>query len=212
MQNQPTPEFDTLRSLVSQTETLHAELSTLTAATQHLEQIKTRMGDCRDEDEARQLLSEMRNAEEAVVIKQIRGKRIAADLETILAGAETARQAAQSEAGAFLRHAPQEVASAIKDLVETCRHESRKPRDPRSLDDVIHTLVPMAVANRLEEYLRSSIRLYCQEADPISRKLEVLQQSVSYLHRLHDGRDELTAETARIVAACAAFRKSYAKH
>ncbi len=212
MQNQPTPEFDTLRSLVSQAETLHAELSTLTAATQQLEQIKTRMGDCRDEDEARQLLSEMRNAEEAVVIKQIRGKRITADLEYVIAGAETARQAAQSEAGAVLHHAPQEVANAIKDLVETCRHESRKPRDPRSLDDVIHTLVPMAVANRLEEYLRSSSRLYCQETDPISRKLEVLQQSVAYLQHLHDGRDELTAETARVVAACAAFRKAYARH
>jgi hypothetical protein len=207
-----TPQFDSFRAFVSHTETLHAELSTLTAATQQLEQIKTRMSDCRDEDEARQLLSEMRNAEEAVVIKQIRGKRITADLESVIASAETARQAAQSEAGAFLRDAPQEVANAIKDLVETCRHEIRKPRDPRSLDEVIHTLVPMAVANRLDECIRSSSRLYCQDNDPIARKLEVLQQSVAYLQRFHDGRDELTAETARIVAACAAFRKAYAKH
>ncbi|RYE44142.1 MAG: hypothetical protein EOP21_07300 [Hyphomicrobiales bacterium] len=190
---------------------MHAELSTLTDATKQLERIKTRIGDCRDEDEARQLLSEMRDAEEAVVIKQIRGKRIAADLESVIADAETARQAAQSEAAAYLRHAPQEVAGAITDMIETCRHESRKPRDPRSLDDVIHTLVPMAVAHRLEEHLRTSIRLYCQETDPTSRKLEVLQQSVSSLLRLHDGRDELAAETARIAAACAAFRKAYAK-
>jgi hypothetical protein len=212
MTTHTTPQFDSFSALVSNAETLHAELSTLTAATQQLEQIKTRMGDCRDEDEARQLLSEMRNAEEAVVIKQIRGKRITADLESVIAGAETARQTAQSEAGAVLRQAPQQVVHAVNELVESCRHESRKPRDPRSLDDVIQTFVPMAVANRLDECIRSSSRLYCQDNDPISRKLEVLQQSVAYLQHFHDGRDELTAETARIVAACAAFRKAYAKH
>lgn len=212
MQNQPTPEFDTLRSLVSQAETLHAELSTLTGATRQLEDIKTRMGDCRDEDEARQLLSEMRNAEEMVVIKQIRGKRITADIETILADAENARQAAQSEAGAVLRHAPLEVVSAIKDLVATCRHESRKPRDPRSLDDVIQTFVPMALIERLDSCLHSAIRLHYQDNEPFSGKLDILKQAVAYLQRVHDGRTELAAESARLVAACAAFRKSYAKH
>jgi hypothetical protein len=206
------PQFESFRALVSHAETLCAELSTLTEASNQLEEIKTRIGACLDEDMARQLLSEMREAEEVVVIKQIRSRRLTADLESAIADAEAARQAAQSEAGSVLHHAPMEVVSAVKDLVETCRHESCKLRDPRSLDDVIHTLVPMAVTNQLEEHLRSSIRLYCQETDPISRKLEVLQQSVSYLHRLHDGRDELTAETARIVAACAAFRKAYAKH
>jgi hypothetical protein len=207
-----TPQFDSFRALVSHAETLHSELSTLTDATKQLEDIKIRIGECRDEDEARQLLSEMRNAEEAVVIKQIRGKRLTADLETIIADAEKARQAAQSEAGAVIRQAPQQVVHAISELVESCRHQSRKPRDPRSLDDVIQTFVPMAVANRLDECIRSSSRLYCQENDPISRKLGVLQQSVAYLQRFHDGRDELAAESARLVTACAAFRKAYAKH
>ena len=212
MTTHTTPQFDSFRALVSHAETLHAELSTLNEATKQLENIKTRIGNCRDEDEARQLLSEMRNAEEAVVIKQIRGKRLTSDLQSLLANAEKARQAAQSEAGAVLRQAPQQVVHAVKELVECCRHESRKPRDPRSLDDVIHTLVPMAVANRLEESLRSSSRLYCQENDPVSRKLEVLQQSGTYLQHFHDGRDELSAESARLVAACAAFRKAYNKH
>jgi hypothetical protein len=206
------PQFEAFRALVSHAETLHAELSTLNEATRQLEDIKTRIGNCRDEDEARQLLSEMRNAEELVVIKQIRGKRLTADLESVIADAETARQAAQSEAGALLRQAPLGVVSAVEDLVETCRHESRKPRDPRSLDDVIQIFLPMPVANRLDECIRSSSRLYCQDNDPISRKLEVLQQSIAYLQRFHDGRDELAAESARLVAACAAFRKAYAKH
>jgi hypothetical protein len=212
MQNQPTPEFDTLRALVSQAETLHAELFTLNEATKQLEDIKTRIGDCRDEDEARHLLSEMRNAEEHVVIKQIRGKRLTADLESAIADAETARQAAQSEAGAVLRHAPLEVVGAVKDLVETCRHESRKSRDPRSLDDVIQTFVPMALIERLDGQLHSAIRLYYQDTEPFSGKLDVLKQAVAYLQRVHDGRAELAAESARLVAACAAFRKSYAKH
>ena len=212
MSNQSTPKFDTFRALVSQAETLHAELSTLNQAAKQLEGIKTRIGDCRDEDEARQLLSEMRDAEEVVVIKQIRGKRITADLETVLADAENARQAAQSEAGAVLRHAPLEVVSAVKELVAACRHESRKPRDPRSLDDVIHTFVPMALIERLDGQLHSAIRLYYQDTEPFSGKLDMLKQAVAYLQRVHDGRAELAAESSRLVAACAAFRKSYAKH
>jgi hypothetical protein len=147
--------------------------------------------------------------------KTILFSRLAQDFQpqrTLIADAEKARQTAQSEAGAVLRQDPQQVIHAVNDLVESCRHESRKPRDPRSLDDVIQTFVPMAVANRLDECIRSSSRLYCQDNDPISRKLEVLQQSVAYLQRFHDGRDELAAESARLVAACAAFRKAYAKH
>jgi hypothetical protein len=207
-----TPQFDSFRALVSHAETLHAELSTLNEATKQLEDIKTRIGNCRDEDEARQLFSVMRNAEELVVIKQIRGKRLATDLESVTADAETARQAAQSEAGAVLRLAPQEVVSAVKDLIETCRHESRKPRDPRSLDDVIQTFVPMALTERLDGHLHSAIRLYYQDTEPLVRKLGVLKEAVTSLQRLHDGRDELAAESARLVAACAAFRKAYAKH
>lgn len=207
-----TPQFDSFRALVSHAETLHAELSTLNEAAKQLEDIKTRIGNCRDEDEARQLLSEMRNAEELVVIKQIRGKRITADLEAVLTDAENARQAAQSEVGAVLRHAPLEVVGAVKDLVETCRHESRKPRDPRSLDDVIQTFVPMALIERLDGQLHSAIRLHYQDNEPFSRKLDVLKQAVAYLQRVHDGRSELSAESARMVAACAAFRKAYAKH
>lgn len=205
------PQFDSFRALVSHAETLHAELSTLNEATKQLEDIKIRIGNCRDEDEARQLLSEMRNAEESVVIKQIRGKRLATDIESVLADAEKARQAAQSEAGAVLRLAPQEVVSAVKDLVETCRHESRKPRDPRSLDDVIQTFVPMALTERLDGHLHSAIRLYYQDTEPFSRKLGVLKEAVTSLQRVHDGRSELAAESARLVAACAAFRKAYAK-
>lgn len=211
MTNQPTPKFDSFRALVSHAETLHAELSTIDEAAKQLEDIKTRIGACHDEGEARKLLSEMRDAEEVVVIKQIRGKRLAADFESILADAEKARQAAQSEAGAVIRNAPLGVVEAFKELVETCRHESRKPRDPRSLDDVIQTFVPMVTIQRLDGIVGSAPRLYNQENEPPSRKLDVLKQVVHYLQRFHDGRSELDAECDRLIAACATFRKAYGK-
>lgn len=207
-----TPQFDSFRALVSHAETLYAELSTLNEATKRLEGIKTRISDCLDEDEARQILSEMRNAEDAVVIKRIRGKRLNADLETVIADAEKARQTAQSEAASVLRQAPLEVVSAVEDLVNTCRHESRKLRDPRSLDDVIQTFVPMALIERLNGFLHSAIRLYYQDNEPFSIKLDALKQAVAYLQQVHDGRENLAAESARLFAACASFRKAYAKH
>jgi hypothetical protein len=206
------PQFESFRALVSHAETLRAELSTLTEASNQLEEIKTRIGACLDEDTARQLLSEMREAEEVVVIKQIRSRRLTADLESAIADAEAARQTAQSEAGSVLRLAPLEVVSAVKDLVESCRHESRKPRDPRSLDDVIQTFVPMALTERLDGHLHSAIRLYYQDNDSLSLKLDVLKEAVAHLQRVHDGRPELAAESTRLSAACAAFRKAYAKH
>jgi hypothetical protein len=205
------PKFELFRSIVSRAEILHAELVTLDDATKQLEEIKTRIGECGDEDQARKLLSAMRDAEESVVIKQIRGKRLAADLETIISDADKARQAAQSEAGEVLSQAPQQVVNAVSEMVESCRYEGRKPRDPRSLEDLIQTFLPMAVAHRLDEEIRSSTRLYSQDNDSISCKLDVLQQSVAYLKRFHDGRDELAVESARLIAACAAFRKAYAK-
>jgi len=212
MSNQSTPQSDSFRALVSKAETLHAELSTLGEATQQLEGIKTRIGECHDEDEARQLLSEMREAEELVVIKQIRGKRLTVELDSVIAEAETVRQAAQSEAGAILRQAPQEAINATKDLFEACRHVSRKLRDPRSFDDVIHTFVPMVLVEKLDGYLHAAIRLYYQDTEPHGRKLEVLKQAVSYLQRIHDDRAELATESARLVAACASFHKTYSKH
>jgi hypothetical protein len=153
----------------------------------------------------------MRDAEEVIVIKQIRGKRLTADLEFVLTGSEIARQAAQSEAGEILRNAPPHVVNAFKDLVETCRHENGKFRDSRSLGDVIQSFVPMVVAERLDQNLHSSIRLYYQENDPYFRKLEVLKEAVALLQHLHIGREELAAESARIVAACGAFCKAYSK-
>lgn len=169
------------------------------------------MADCRDEDEARQLLAEMREAEEVVLIKEIRGKRLTADLEAVIADAEIARRGAQSEAGSVLRQPPQDIAAEFQSLVETCQHENGRVRDPRSLGDVTGSLVPMVIADRLDSHRRDATVLHYQETDPLSRKVQVLKEAVARLQRLHDGRDELAAEASRLTAACAAFRKAYAK-
>ncbi len=212
MSTPASPKFESFRALVSHAETLQAELSTLSEATANLEEVKARMGDCLDEDEARQLLAEMRQAEEVVVIKQIRGKRLTADLESTIADAEIARRAAQTEAAGILRHAPHKVVAAIQEMIESCQHEKGEIRDPRALGDVIQSLVPMVVARQLDEHLHSSTRLYYQDTDPLPKKVELLKQAAARLQRLHDRRDELAAESARLAAACAAFRKAYENH
>lgn len=211
MSKETSPKFESFRALVAQAESIHEELSTLGDANSKLEEVKTRMADCRDEDEARQLLAEMREAQEIVLIKEIRGKRLTADLEAVIADAEIARRGAQSEAGSLLRQAPQEVAAEFQSLVETCQHEKGEIRDPRSLGDVIQSLVPMAIARELDDHVNTATRLYYQDTDPLPRKVEVLKQAVGRLQRLHDGREKLDAASARLAAACAAFRKTYAK-
>ena len=55
-----------------------------------LDAIKARMGDCRDESEARKFLAELTRAEEAVTIKRIREPRLLADLTALRTTAEDA--------------------------------------------------------------------------------------------------------------------------
>jgi hypothetical protein len=46
----------------------------------------------------------------------------------------------------------------IKELVEICRHKSRMPRDPRSIDDVIQSFVPTALNARMEFHLHQLLQ------------------------------------------------------
>ena len=57
MTHQPTPQIDSFRSIVQKAVTLHSEISTLDAAIRERDEIKARMGDCRDEAEARKHLA-----------------------------------------------------------------------------------------------------------------------------------------------------------
>jgi hypothetical protein len=86
MSNHTTPKIAAFRSIVQQAGTLHAELSTLDTAIRDLDAIKARMGDCRDEAEARKSLGELTRAEEAVAVKRIREPRLRADISGLLSG------------------------------------------------------------------------------------------------------------------------------
>jgi hypothetical protein len=77
--------------------------------------------------------------------------------------------------------------TAFPSLVESCQHEKGEIRDPR---------------------LNPSTRLYYLDTDPLPSKIDILRQAAARLLRLHGGCDELAAESARLDAACAAFRKA----
>lgn len=117
MTRQLTPKTAAFRSLVQKACTLNAEIATLDAAIRALDAIKARMGDCRDEADARKLLSELTRAEETVTIKRIREPRLKAGLTELLTTAEDAFHPAHAEAGAIAAQTPKQAVSSFRDLL-----------------------------------------------------------------------------------------------
>ena len=192
------PKFEEFRALVAQAESIQEELATISEATTQLNEVKRRIGECLDETQASKLLAELRQAEELVLIKEIRSKRLTADLESLIKDAEQARRAARSEASSCLAQIPTQITDEFGSMLKPCQYENARLRDSRSLDDVVQTLNPMVIAERLVNHCRDSSGGYYQEHDPLERKMEVLKQSVARLQKLHDGREELAAESARL--------------
>jgi hypothetical protein len=211
MKHQSIPQFESFRALVAQAESIQSELSTIEVATTQLDEVKRRMAACLDESEARHLLDELRKAEEVVLIKEIRGKRLTADLEAVITEAGQARRAALSEANALIYNVPNEVAAEFKFLLDTCKHQNGRLSNSRSPEDVTKTLTPMVLCTHLDNMRRSASSGSYQDQDPLSRKLDILKQSLARLEAVHTSREELAVEVARFNAACAAFRKTYAK-
>ncbi len=211
MKDQSTPKLDAFRSLLGQAESLHAELSTLDTATRDRDAIKTRMGDCRDEDEARTLLGELARAEEVVTIKSIRAPRLRADLVALLTEAEKACNAARHEVARTLAGLPREAAEIFRQLIREVQSDAERDRRRQATEQVALGVSPLAMAETQQGNLSSASRSVGLSSETPERRLEGLQGALRHLDRANAAQDEILAEAKRLVAACEAFLKVFTK-
>lgn len=212
MNDQSTPKLDVFRSLLAQAESLNEELSSLDAATRDRDAIKTRMGDCRDEDEARALLGELAKAEEIVTIKRIRAPRLQADLLTLLTEAEKACNAARHEVSRTLTGLPRDAADSFRQLIREVQGESERDRRSQASDQVALGVSPLAKAESQQGKLSSANRSVGLNSEAPEKRLEGLQTALRHLDQAAATQDEILSEAKRLVSACEAFLKVFTRH
>ena len=209
MKDQSTPKLDVFRSLLAQAESLNEELSSLDAATRDRDAIKTRMGDCRDEDEARTLLGELAKAEEVVTIKSIRAPRLRADLVEVLTEAEKACNAARHEVSRTLTGLPRDAAAAFRKLICDVQGEAERVRSRQATEQVARGVSPLAMAEVQQGNLSSANRSVGLSSETPEKRLEGLQGALRHLDRANAAQDQILAESKRLVSACEAFLKVF---
>jgi hypothetical protein len=211
MNDQSPPKLDVFRSLLAQAESLNEELSSLDAATRDRDAIKTRMGDCRDEDEARALLGELAKAGEVVTIKSIRAPRLRTDLLAIITEAEKACNDARHEVARTLTDFPRDAADSFRQLIREVQGEGERDRRSQATDQVALGVSPLAMAAAQQSNLSSASRSVGLNSETPERRLEGLQGALRHLDRANAAQDEILAEAKRLVAACEAFLKVFTK-
>lgn len=209
MNDQSTPKLDVFRSLLAQAESLNEELSSLDAATRDRNAIKTRMGDCRDEDEARALLGELAKAEEVVTIKSIRAPRLRTDLLAIITEAEKACNDARHEVARTLTDLPREAADIFRQLIREVQGEGERDRRSQATDQVALGVSPLAMAAAQQSNLSSASRSIGSNSEPPDKRLEGLQTALRHLDRANTAQEEILSEAKRLVSACEAFLKVF---
>ena len=212
MSKTPTPKLDVFRSLLAQAESLNEELLSHDDATRDRDAIKTRMGDCRDEDEARALLGELAKAEEVVTIKRIRAPRLQADLLTLLAEAEKACNAARHEVSRTLTDLPREAADSFRQLIREVQGEGERGRRSQATDQVALGVSPLAKAESQQGKLSSANRSVGLNSEAPEKRLEGLQTALRHLDQAAATQDEILSEAKRLVSACEAFLKVFTQH
>ncbi|MEI7911421.1 MAG: hypothetical protein WCK77_17445 [Verrucomicrobiota bacterium] len=211
MTHQPTPKTAAFRSLVQQACTLNAEIATLDAAIRALDAIKARMGDCRDEADARKLLSELTRAEETVTIKRIREPRLKADLTELLTTAEDAFHPAHAEAGAIAAQTPKQAVSSFRDLLMVVQLDNEHAKTEKANEGAARAIKPLALARSQEDNLDSAWRAVALAGDSLDKRVEGLTTALTLLDKVLSGQGQIAAEANLLSAACEAFRKVFAK-
>lgn len=211
MSNHTNPKIDAFRSLVQQAGTLHAELVSLDNAIRDLDAIKTRIGDCRDEAEARKSLAELTRAEESVTIKRIREPRIRTELAAIVKEAEFAHFEVVSAIEAMLNELSDAVIQPFRDLLLSLQPEEGNSKRDDANKAVLKSLAPAVHVEDLLKMLRDACRsVGVATSDPYgpAKGLQTaLEITAAILARL----PEVNSERKRFAAACTAFRNVFAK-
>lgn len=210
--NHTTPRHESFRALVQQAEALHGELATLDDATRIRDDIKARISECQDEDEARKLLADYRQAEEDVTVKGIRKPRLQADLLAKLTEAEKASCAAHSDQARLLAEIGRGAASSFDGILQVIQDGDARARIQRANEDTVQALrVPWLVERTLGTIQSARCSIGMEDYRTPDQRLETLRTALRILDKGLSRCAELTNEAEHFGSACSAFLKAYSK-
>ena len=211
MSNPTIPKTAAFRTLVQKVGTLHAEISTLDTAICERDAIRTRIGDCRDESEARKHLGDLTRAEETVIIKQARLPRQQAELADLLTQTEEAYGEAHSEWMRLIEVTPKQAAQAFRDLLHAAQLDPEVQKVEKANPVVVEAIRPLALASKQDDLLHEAWRSASITSDAADKRVAGFQDALRWLDKVEAAHAEVAAEDKRMVAACEAFRKVIAK-
>lgn len=211
MFNQSTPKTAAFRTLVQKTGTLHAEISTLDTAIRERDAIRSRIGDCQDETEARKHLGDLTRAEETVIIKQARLPRQQSELADLLEQTFEAYSEAHAEWYRIIEASPKQAAQAFRDLLHAAQLDPEYQKVEKANPVVVDAIRPLALASQQDDLLTEAWRFANITSDVAGKRVEGFQSAIKSLDKIQVAHAEVIAEDKRMVAACEAFRKVLAK-
>lgn len=211
MDDHTTTKLDAFRSLVQKAGALHAELATLDAAICELDSIKAQITDCSDDAKALQLIAALRRAEEIVTVKRLRESRLRGELDAIVKEAEFAHFEIMSAIDPMLHDLSTAATQPFRDLLESLQPEEENSKRDAANQVVLKALAPAVLVEELLKMLRDAFHsVGVVSGDPygpakgIRRALDITDALLARLPEVHE-------ERKRHAAACAAFRKVFAK-
>jgi len=207
MTHQPTPQIDAFRSIVQKAVTLHSEISTLDAAIRERDEIKARMGDCRDEAEARKHLATLMRAEETVIVKQAREPRQQAELANLLTQTEEAFQAANTDLTRIIGDTPKQAMEAFSDLLRASQLDPEIRKVELANPVVVNAIRPRALASQQEDRMHEAWRAVASSTDSLVKRVEGFKNALAWFDKVLVAQVQIAEEDKRMVAACEAFRK-----
>ena len=207
MTHQPTPQIDSFRSIVQKAVTPHSEISTLAAAIRERDELKARMGDCRDEAEARKHLATLMRAEETVIVKQAREPRQQAELANLLTQTEEAFQAANTDLTRIIGDTPKQAMEAFSDLLRASQLDPEIRKVELANPVVVNAIRPRALASQQEDRLHEAWRAVASSTDSLVKRVEGFKSTLASFDKVLAAQVQIADEDKRMAAACEAFRK-----
>lgn len=211
MDDHTTAKLNAFRSLAQQAGALHSELATLDDAVRDLDAIKARISDCRDEAEARQIVADLKRAEETVTVKRLRESRLRDELATKVKEAELTYFDVMTGIDAALNDLAWAAIQPFRDLLQSLQPEEDNPKRDDANKVALAALAPAVHVEDLTKLLRDAWRaIGVVTGDPygpakgIATALEITESLLSRIPEVHN-------ERKRHAGACEAFRKALAK-
>lgn len=207
-----TPKTAAFRSILAKTAALHADIRTLDDAIRERDAIRARMGECRDETEARKHLGDLMRAEETVTVKQVRDPHLQAVLADLLAETKEAFLESHAEVAAIVRDAPKAALAAFQDMLRSAQLDPDRQKLEQTNPIVAEAIRPNELAKLQEDKLSEAWRTMSLSDAPLSKQVEGFQSALEWHDKALAAHVEIAAEDKRMVAACDAFRKVLAKN